>query len=222
MWKDLEKAITPEQVGTVEEWVEDILPLTDKYPRLREVDLIIEGGVGGGTTMPQIAQRIFPEALYVGTDIASVLMSSQPRLRGSIDDESLRKVQEANNHPSWGMRAAIVRANCFDEDLIRDILRKTGRHNPFLVTFKALNAIGDRKMNPWERKEEYDIVTADQSLGLDSPYVGQIHMPEFWEDEPSDSFSSRFHSLEKGAQGRGWATERFDCGLLLLKPGLGF
>ncbi len=216
--KDRLHYLKPEQQQLIEEWVEGILPLMEKHPRMKDVDLVIEGGVGTGSTLLDIARRLFPDALYVGTDIAERLMTGKSRINRAIDKKTLSGIQAANDHPSFGMRGAVIHGNCFDTELVRDIAQKAGKRNPILATFNALNALLDRKMNPWDRKDESDRITLEDMVLSNSPYVAQLHVGADWDDEGATSLSSRYCRLESAANSVGWITERFDVGLLLLRP----
>lgn len=212
--------LTEPQRQSIEGWCEEILPFIDRYSQLGQIDLVVEGGVGTGTTMPHIARRLFPAALYVGTDIAERLMMGRGRrLSGSIDEDTLRRVQAANNFPSLGMHGATIFGNCFDAQLVRDIAAKTGKQHPFLVSFNALNALVDRKMNPWDRKDSGDMTLIEDMVDMSSPYETQLHIGVFWEQTSEDEGIDRnYFRLERAAQEAGWITERFDCGLLILRP----
>lgn len=215
--KDISYYLKPDQRQLIEEWVEGILPLMEKHPGMKDVDLVIEGGVGTGSTLSDIARRLLPDALYVGTDIAERLMTGKPRISREIDEKTLSGIQAANDHPSFGMRGAVIHGNCFDTELVRDIARKTEKRNPMLATFNALNALLDRKMNTWDRKDEDDRITLEDMASSNSPYVAQLHIGVDWEDEGQTSSSSRYYRLESAANSAGWTTERFDVGLLLVR-----
>lgn len=209
--------LTEEQQQSIEGWVESILPLIERYPTLQAVDLVIEGGVGTGVTMAHIAKRLFPNAFYVGTDLAERLMIGNSRQSRTIDERALSRACVANNFPSLGMDGATIYGNCLDTELVLDIAEKIQRKTPLLASYNALNALLDRKMNPWDRKYESDMITIEDIMSLASPYVGQIHIGADWNDEGATSLSSCYFRLESIAQAVGWTTERFDIGLLLLR-----
>lgn len=218
MGKEAIDYLTPKQQQSIEGWVESILPLVEKHPRLKTVDLIIEGGVGTGVTMAHIARRLFPDALYVGTDIAERLMIGSPRQSRAIDERTLSRIQAANEYPSLGMQGATIYANCLNTELIGDIMKKTGRQVPFLASYDALNALLDRKMNPWDRKYESDITTINDIVSPSSQYIAQLHIGADWDDEETTSLSSQYYRLEEVAKRLCWVTERFDVGLLIIRP----
>lgn len=218
MTKEAIGYLTPEQQQSIEGWAGDILPLVEKYPKLKTVNLVIEGGVGTGVTMAHISRRLFPEALYVGTDIAERLMIGNTRQSRAIDEGILSTVQAVNNHPSLGMQGATIHGNCLDAELIRDIMRKKGRQVPLLASYNALNALLDRKMNPWDRKDERDMTTIDDFVSLHTPYISQLHIGADWDDEGATSLSFSYYHLEEAAKRLGWITERFDVGLLIIRP----
>ena len=105
------------KVKIINEWAADILPLLEKHPELKKTDLVIEGGVGTGITMPDIAHQIFPNTIYIGTDIASQLMVTKKRLIGKIDDDSLIKISETNNNFASDTGNTVLYASCFDYPL---------------------------------------------------------------------------------------------------------
>ena len=74
------------------------------------------------------------------------------------------------------------------------------------VEKSALNALMDRKMNPWERKHDpSQILTLSNFLSLETPFIAQLHIP-------------RDSELKDAAEQAGWITDVFDIGLLLLRP----
>lgn len=200
-------------------WAEGIVPFLEKYPHLQDVDLVVEGGVGTGVTMAHMARFLFPNALYVGTDLARRLVST-PRQFHEVDERALQRIQAANNLPSLGMQGATILANCLDGQLVADIAIKTGKHTPILVSFNALNALTDRKMNPWDKKEDGDVFSIRNLASMDVPYVAQVHTGAGWEDEGEPKGDTNYHLLEAAAQNAGWTTERFDIGLLMLRPSM--
>ncbi len=210
--------LTSDQRRSIGNWVADLEPLKERYPILAEVDLVVEGGVGTGQTMAHIARAFFPKATYVGMDIAPTLMAGKPRQLQQVDPGVLREVIEANSHPTLEMEDTILHANCFDAELVRHIAQQVGAQMPFLVSFNALNALVDRKMNPWDRKDDSDITTIDEVVTGQLPYRGQIHIlnGDVWGDAISAT-GRNFSTLEAAASRSGWQTERLDCGLLMLK-----
>lgn len=205
MGKEALGYLTPGQQELIEGWLEGIPPLLEKHPRLNAVDLVVEGGVGTRIAMAHIARRLFPDALYVGTDISERLMIDDPRQSGAIYEEILSRVQATNEHPSFNMPGATIYGNCLDTELIRDIMRRTGRKVPLLVSYNALNALLDREIILWGRKDESDITTIDDIVSPSSPYIAQLHIGE------------DLSRLEEAVKGSDWITERFDNGLLMLR-----
>jgi len=187
--------------------IEGMLPLMEKHPRMKDVDLVIEGGVGTGVTFPDIAKRLFPDALYVGTDISADLMVGQPRVSKVIDETTLGIIQAANAGLSFDIRDAVIYANCFDKELVWDIAQKTRRINPILVTLNALYSL-----------LRSDTITPEDMVSSNNPYMAQLHIGVNWEDKGATSLSSPYYSLESAAKSAGWTTERFDVGLLLIHP----
>ena len=214
------KYLTPEDARKAERWVEPLEPLKGKYPLLAQVDLVIEGGAGTGVTMAHISKRLFPDALYVGTDLSEMVGINKGGLYRSIDERALQEIMRTNEHPSLAMRGAMVLANCFDYDLVRDIAQKTGRQYPLLASYKALQALVDRKMNMWEKKDESDMRSIKDVANMDSPYIGQLHIlyGGLWDDgSPSSAIEEVFYGLEAAAKNSGWLTDRLGDGLLLLR-----
>jgi hypothetical protein len=202
--------------NTVEEWVEGILPLVEKFPQLAETDLVVEGGVGNGRITAHIARRLFPNALYIGTDIADAFSGYLSRLRGEIDDETLERVVIANRNPVADMKRTIVYGNCFDGRLINDIMKKTGKQHPLLISKNSLFALLDKNANPWDRKDEADFIPLGGILRRPNLYQAQIHLGVNWNDSMG-VISDTFLKLETTAQREGWTTERFDVGILLFQ-----
>lgn len=211
--------LTPDQRRSIGNWIADLEPLKDRYPILNRVDLVVEGGVGNGQTMAHIARAFFPRSRYVGMDLAPTLMASKPRQLHHVDPGALKETLDANDDPTLEMDGAILHANCFDGELVTDIAKQTGAQVPFLVSFNALSALVDRKMNPWDSKGDDDITTLERIVGR-SPYMGQLHMlndPSLWEDAtPLSAIHKNFYDLEAAAIQTRWQTERLDYGLLLI------
>lgn len=212
--------LTPDQRRSIGNWIADLEPLKDRYPILNKVDLIIEGGVGNGQTMAHIARAFFPRSRYVGMDLAPTLMASKPRQLHHVDSGVLKEILDANDDPTLEMDDAILHANCFDGELVTDIAKQIGAQVPFLASFNALSALVDRKMNPWDSKDDDDITPLEKIVGR-SPYTGQLHMlndPSLWDDAaPLSAIHKNFYDLEAVAMQTGWQTERLDCGLLLIQ-----
>ncbi len=210
--------LDPKTRRVTQEWVDGLRPFVEAHPELQHVDLVVQGGVGSGMLMANVAKGLFPGAFYVGTDLAEALYRRLPRQRGLIAEEELIRITEANAHPASGMERAVIRANCFDGALIRDIAGHVGATSPLLVSDDALYALLGRAVNPWEKKRTEDIFPIDSILSAEMPYVGHIHMGVDWEDEGKTSLSSSYYLLEREAHARGWTTQRGDLELLLLRP----
>jgi hypothetical protein len=219
MGKEAISYLNPETQNTVEEWVEGIVPLVERYPQLQDTDLVVEGGMGTGRITTHIAKRLFPNAIYIGTDIADALTHYFQRLRGEIDDETLQRVLDANHNPTYNMENALVYGNCFDWKLITDVANKTDTHHPLLISKNALFALTDRKANPWDRKVFEDLITFTGMTQLPSIYKAQLHLGIVWDLEPQgDNISGdAYYNLEQAARSAGWTTERFDIGLLMVQ-----
>jgi len=204
------------------DWAEGILPLLKKYPQLNDIDCVIEGGKGNGRITAHVAKILFPQALYVGTDLSPSLNRALhlKRLHEAIDPISLQNIMAANKNPSYEMQGATISGSCFDGPLIMDILKKTGRNHPLLITKNALSAILGREVDPGERKKDEDKIGLDTLINNPNLYEAQIHIGIFWDDTPAgtDNVSDRFYWLENAAVSQDkWITEKFDCGLFLLQ-----
>jgi len=171
---------------------------------LNAVDLVIEGGVGNGTLMREIVKEVWPQALYLGTDISPALMAGKPRLKGQLTEQALEQI----TNPAKA-EDQILYANCFDGELIRDIMNKTGRQIPILVSLDALYSLLARDLNLWEHKRGDDMVTVKQMLSPNTPYVAQFHLGVVWKDEGRTSLSGSYFILEREAQRLGWEVARF-------------
>ncbi len=200
--------LSPTDADSIEEWASDLPPLVARNPRLSSVDLVIEGGVGTGRTMVHMMRRIFPNAVYVGMDVADQLSGGRPYLYRTIDDSALHRILAANETPTLMMEGAMIHASCFDFDLIQDIMWKADRSHPLLATFKSLYSLmHSRERNPFEKKKsEVEIITTEGLVSFDNPFMAQIHIPLNEE-------------LETAAQQAGWITNRFDfdIGLMILR-----
>lgn len=206
MGKEVLGYLSPRDAEKIVYWASDLGPLIERNLRLSNVDLVIEGGVGTSRTMVHMMRKVFPSALYVGMDVAEQLSQGRPWLSKSIDEETLQRILDANKHPDMLMEGAMVKASCFDFDLILDIMRKAGRSVPLLATFRALYSLmSTRERNPFEKKQsEIEIVTVKGLTSFQNPFFAQIHIP-FAED------------LETAAAQAGWQTDKFDIGLLLYR-----
>src|SRR5581483_11567724 len=143
--------------------------LIERHPRLQSIDLIVEAGIGNGRVMPYVAKRLFPEAIYLGTD----LVLPAPHYRTSIDDEGLSRLAQANE--AGDINESILNANAYDYELVSDILEKTGRSNALLVSCNALFALSDKFGTPWDIKSKPDQVSLREMIRPDSPYQAQLH-----------------------------------------------
>lgn len=214
--------LTPEDVAAVESWVTPVAERLRRFPELpSSVDLVIEGGVGNGTTMSHIVRRLFPRALYIGTDLSPQLMAGKRRLRGQVDDEILQELVSANSRSARDLEKVVIYANCFDSGLIHDIMRKSGRAIPFLVSYNAIGSLADRKMNMLERKEGEDNIPISRWFAPELPYIGQAHIINYgldWEiDRPPTIFDHKMREVATEAEQNGYAVERMDIGVIIVK-----
>jgi len=127
--------------------------------------MVIEGGVGTGTAMRMVINKVFPGALYVGMDLMSI--DSHKSQIGEIDDDILEQILKGKIH--------IILANCFDNDLVNDIAQKTKRTRPLLFSVDGLLAL----LNYWlpgdyQKHDEY--VPPELWFPPDIPYIGHIHL----------------------------------------------
>ncbi len=208
--KSVLRYLSPEDAKTVEKLTPDLELLIGRNPELRQVDIVIEGGVGGNRTIVHVMKKIFPHALYVGMDVADAIAPGN-RLSGSIDEKTLLRILDANKHPDVLMQKAIVKASCVDFDLIRDIMKKTGRSVPLLVTHNALYSLTHtRERNPFEKKKsEIEIVRVNELTSLKNPFFAQIHYSQ-------EIYPLAELDLKTAAQRAGWKTDNFGKNKLLL------
>ena len=218
MGKEAIGYLEPDAQVAIETWVTPILPLLDKYPHLCDLDLVIEGGVGNGVEMSHVTRWLLPQAVYVGTDLVEGVAPRMQRQSRSIEPAVLSRVHAANANPTETMDDAIIYANCFDFQLVRDIMTRTGRQLPIFASFNALFALFDRKKNPWDSKTREDVIAMHNAVSPEMPFVAQLHIGVNWEDEGRTVRSSSYFALETEANKSGWITERFENGLLLLRP----
>lgn len=216
--------LTPKEISAVQSWVNSLGEHLNKFPMLSaSVDLVIEAGIGNGITLPHIVRRLFPNALYVGTDISPQLMFRlrKRRIRNQIDNESIQEIIRANAGTAKLLEAAVIYANCFDGNLVNDIMRKTERSVPLLVSFNAIGSLTDRKINMDERKEQRDNISVDHWFYPDLPYIGQMHVINYildWQTpHPPTIFDSSMREVLTHAQLNHYAVEQMDMGLLVVK-----
>lgn len=213
--------LTPKEVSAIESWVSILSEHLKKFPELpASVDLVIEGGVDNGITMPHIIPRLFPNALYVGTDISPLLMVGKRRISKQIDDDSLQALIRANTGVANNLASAVLYANCFDGNLIKDIMRKTGRKVPFLVSFNAIASLADPKISIG-RKEPKDDIPIQQWFNNDLPYIGQLHVIKYlldWQTtHPLTIFDYAIRDVLTHAQLNYYIVEQMDRGILVVK-----
>ncbi|OGE45248.1 hypothetical protein A3B39_02180 [Candidatus Daviesbacteria bacterium RIFCSPLOWO2_01_FULL_37_10] len=206
MEKEVLDYLSPDEAETIEYFACDLPPLIKRNPRLKEVDLVIEGGPGTNRTMVHMMRFVFPEALYIGIDASPSHGAGRPWGYKSVDVENIQRILTANELPSLQMERAMIKGSCKDFDLIRDIAQKTGRSVPLFATYEALYSLmHNRELNSYEKKHsDIEVVTIDDLVSFDNPFVAQLHVPCHKE-------------LEAKAKQAGWITDKFDIGLLLLR-----
>lgn len=207
-----------------EAWGDYLKPLIAENG-VRDSDLVIEGGIGLGATMPDIAKGIFPDALYIGTDISEAYVNRFGRTGKSITNQTLNKVTEANQG-EFNLKEARIAGNCLDADLINDILVKSGKSKPVLVSMNAMAALFGNKSTPDERKRNEDIFGYEEFLGS-TPYRAQLHLlgldfVDFWNgnEYSSTRICTPFFRLEEAARALGWKTQQLPIGLFIAKPNI--
>lgn len=214
--ENVQNYFLPEDAKVIKKLTPDLEKLVERHPELRQVNIVIEGGVGSGRIMVQMMKKVFPHALYVGMDVADLVIPRSMFGR-TIDEGTIQKVLYANKHPDGFMRGgfmrgAMMKASCVDFDLIRDIMEKTGRSVPLLATYNALYSLmHTRERNRWEKKKsEMEIVTVEKLTSPRNPFFAQIH-------EPIAIYE--FTQLETAAMRTGWKTDKYgkSRGLLLLR-----
>ncbi len=208
--------------ASAEAWANYLRPFV-KSTGLDQADLIIEGGIGTNHLMAHVSRELFPQAIYIGTDISEAFVDRFGRVRGRIDDPTLERVERANG-PKFNPLEASVAANCLDANIINDIKRKTGSSFPILVSYNALVALADKKATPWERKHEDDRIALEHALST-TPYQAQLHVngidfAGFWSSESQwqgTIFTETFSRLEKAGKAMGWMTQQLPMGLLVTR-----
>lgn len=200
-------------VQSEQHWIDQfsaqISTLIEKHPHLSSVDMVIEGGVGYGTLMRNVIKRVFPQAFYVGMDLASV--DSQKSQLRTIDDEILQLLLTEKAH--------IILANCFDNELVNDIAQKTGRKTPLLFSVNSLAALLDYFLQGDYQKHE-DYVPVDEWFTPQVPYVGHIHLyreEKVWEKVAAREFPFGFDKVMKVATTPHWTCEQMPSGLAVIK-----
>lgn len=109
-----------------------------------------------------------------------------PVYRSIIDLETVEKIIRGNQNSIPTFSDSVIRANCFDYDLVKDIGRKAGRRYPLLVSMNALFALESNvAISKYELKEEKDRYSYDHWFSEHSNYVGHLHLFNSslrWED----------------------------------------
>lgn len=213
---------TPETIQAIESWKQVLSPIFERHPVLSQVDLIIEGGVGGGRFMPHLIRALFPQAVYIGTDISEEFAQSLgfhgPRLRGTVADSVVRDIIAEHELPTTDREKAMIRANCLDMELVRDLMAKLAKRKVMLVSYNAMGSLQGKEINIWEKKNDGDRLPLNLTTQPDSPYEAMLHLinTEYgaW---GSLSMNRGFFELLDSSQAAGWQIEQFDQGLLAIK-----
>lgn len=185
----------------------DIKHLISEYPQLGDSRLVIEGGVGPGKHMKSIVSNVFPDALYVGTDLAFSLFATLTNPRG----EQIRKSVNVNQLEAIKKGDAIVYANCFDNKLISDIANKTGRNPVLLTSIGALRPLMGTESHLGE------VIGFDNGFSGDAPYTGQIHLLYPSLEDYRKKYPEIIKDVENSALRNGWDKVEFPTGLAFLK-----
>lgn len=196
------------------------VPLKEKYPILKQVDLVIEGGVGGNRAMAYAAKFLFQRALYIGTDLHPLMIPiHKMRITGSIDPQIFQQVQEANKSDGLFPEGALVCADCFDEGLVRDIMHRSVCRFPLLVSIDGLPFLLSN-LNAGDRKPTSDYHPIKDILSEKTSFIGQLHVAssQLWHDDGSKPGSEGYYyALEESAQAMGWISDRLPNALILLR-----
>lgn len=218
-----ENGFTPEETAAIESVSEEIKPYLNRYPKLTQVNLVIEGGVGTGIIMPHITRELFPQALYVGTDLQPILAHriNLGRLKDQVDGDTVERLITANQSLQRDMGdSTLIYANCFDFPLVRDLCARLQKVNPVLVSFNAIGALIDRGLTHYDKKERTDRYSTDiDSWFVESPYIAQLHVANSevnW--KAGGSFSEIFAWIRDAASNAGYATEELPIGVLTVRP----
>lgn len=207
------------EVASVEEWARPVLSLIERNPLLRQVNLVVEGGIGRGQTMPHVVRKLFPDALYVGMDLSRFMFSVR-RYTGSVDTGTIDGIIYANQHPSIPMKGAIIRANCFDTTLVDDIAKKTDRDIPMFASWRALNAFLNEGLSAHEDKRREDETSLEDIVSPVSPFRVQLYLAEYPFEETGDEqerYLFAYRELETLAKQGGWITDKEENWLLLIR-----
>jgi hypothetical protein len=204
--EDDDNQVSDEQI--IQEWVDVVIqPILKDHPELNAADLIIEGGVGSGSTMADIIKVAFPNARYIGMDVIPGFGNELITTR--LPDDLFQDIL------SNGTETSEIRADCFDLELVRDIAQKTGSKFPVLVSFNALYALLHGQ-NCRHRPE------SGQITGEDSPYTAQIHLTHQFLDltipeKEITSIEEPFLTIGKSATHSHYRVSQYDHGIVVVK-----
>lgn len=218
MGKELEIEATGKTA--INSYLKDVVYIKEKFSDLKKVDLIVEGGVGTGELWSLVSLTLFPNSFWVGTNLT--LMDSKKRKLNEIPQEDFNVLKNINNEKQWNydsVSKSTIFGNCFDNQLINEIIHKTGVKYPILTSFNALYALFSRDLGHFEgKKDSRDIVSVRNAL-TNSPYKAQLHMINryIWEEPNNNVLTKIFHEFEETAKELEYTTERLSRGILILK-----
>ena len=176
---------------------------------LLRANLVVEGGVGTGTLMRQTVAQLFPQAVYVPTDLAADRFSGEQ----TVTAANISAIESGQ----------VLFADCYDYPLIAQLKRQQADSLlAVLVSINALYALLNTRANPWNKKSTRNIHTIAGVL-TDSPYAAQLHLAttDLWDEAWRDRRrAASFLQMETTAKNLGLATHRINTvhadGLLIL------
>lgn len=190
----------------IKNFTDQINNLLEKYPMLKDSGLVVEGGVGHGTKMRNVVSSTFPKAFYVGVELCSP------------ETESIEKVlPQKYLEGILNGQSSVLLANCFDYDLIKDIMTKTRSGNPILFSVNALGAL-DSPFLPGDFSKRGDYVNPLEWFINNVPYIAHIHLFRDSEGEWKETKEIYAGQTIRSAQKNGWIIEDLPSGIAVIRP----
>lgn len=194
----------------IDTFASQIRLLKSQAPSLQDIDLVVEGGVGTGLSMNRVIRNAFPQSLYLGMELLA-------------PGESVEKVIPETS--VWAMKHNFPRtvlANCFDNDLIRDMMAKTDTKKPLLFSVNALAAL-DSYWLPGDCQKRGEYVPIEEWFSNSVPYVAHIHLErneDIWRSvrEQDDVFGIHFKEVAQEATSHGWQVFTLNSGFAVVRP----